>query len=320
MPTDWTAALHDLTAKAGENYARFVTHSQDLLGRVYRGELTPMTLQEQLPGFLNDRGSKFYGELTRISFDFFNGFMSLNARYAGEYYRGLLPGYVEPEPPETPPDSGPIQDWTRWMQVFQSQMAEQNQRSASGYHRLMEKISKGELSASSVEDYSRRFSRERGADYARDAAELNFRFFEGMIRLNQRFHDDLFFHLTRNGNGASPDDSPSEPVYVELSGAIGSIVSTSLVIENTTGDRSEATFAVSQFRNTDGGGPPFDAPVEVEPGTLSLRADESRAVTVRLHLREDLFTAGRACAATLIVRGQSEQDTLVFLVVKPSAP
>ena len=319
MPTDWTAALHDLTAKAAENYARYATRSQDLLARIYRGELTPMTLQEQLPGFLNDRGTRFYAELTQLSFEFFDGLMALNATYSSEYYRGLIPEFIEPEPAETPRDAGEIHDWTRWYQVFNAQMAEQNQRAAAGYHRLMEKIGRGELTASGVQDYSRRFSQERGSNYARDAAELNFRFFEGLLRLNQRYNDDLFSRLTMNGNGPAAE-APAEPLYVELSGAIGSAVSTTLAIDNTTGERAEVSCAVSQFRNTDGAGPAFDAPVEIEPAAFSLRADESLTVIVRVHLREDVFTAGRACAATMIIRGQSEQDTLVFLVVKPSQP
>jgi hypothetical protein len=319
MPTDWRAALQDLTAKAAESYARSVTHSQDLLARVYRGELTPMTFQEQLPGFFNERGTKFYNELARLSFDFFNGFMALNTKYSNEYYRGLMPEFVEPEPARTPGDSGEVFDWTRLHQIFNSHMAEQNQRGAAGYHLLMEKIGRGELSATAVQDYARRFSQEHGADYARDAAELNFGFFDGMLRLNQRYHDDLFSRLTYGGNGAHTAEVPAEPVYVEISGPVGSIVSTSLVIENTTGERSDVTCAVSQFRSVDGAGPAFDAPVEVEPAGFSLRADEDRTVTIRLQLRADLFAAGRACAATLMVRRQADQDTLVFLLVKPAA-
>lgn len=49
------ASLQELTAKAAEGYLETTLTSQDLPTKIYRGELAPRTLQEQLPGM----GSRF---------------------------------------------------------------------------------------------------------------------------------------------------------------------------------------------------------------------------------------------------------------------
>jgi hypothetical protein len=320
MATDWTASFQDLNSKAVESYARFVAHSQNLLTRIYTGELAPTSLQDHLPGFLNERGTKFYAELTQLSFSFFIGLMRLSTQYSTDYFRGLMPDYNGPDVPEPTDVPDDLRDWTRWYQVLTARMAEQNERSISGYNKLLQKIGRGELSASSVQDFSRTFAKERGSEYARDAAELNFRFFDGLVRLNQRYNDELFDRLTTNGNGAGHYETPAEPLYVDLKGPVGSTVSVELTIENTNEDRSEVYCAVSQFRNTDGSGPAFDAPIEIEPAQFSLRPDDAISVNVRLLLRDDLFTAGRVYAGTMVVRGNGDQDALIFLVAKPAEP
>jgi hypothetical protein len=258
---------------------------------------------------------RFYGDFSRLSFHFFTSLMTLNTKYLDEYYRGLMPEAVGAETavPTPPPE---LDDWTRWYQVLSSYTAEQNHRALEKYNKLLDKVSKGEIGSSALQEYSRKFSEDHAAALSQDAARLNAEFFEGLMRLNQHYTDELFERFSPNHHGP---EEPMEPVYLELSGPLSSTVSGSLTVENTRLERAEITCAVSEFRNTDGTGPAFGAPVEVDPAAFSLRPDESQTVQVRLVLHPELFEADKSYAATMVIHGSGEDDLLVFLVAKPTA-
>lgn len=317
MATDWTLPFQDLAAKAAEAYAHQVTHSQDLLAKVYRGELAPFALQH-LPDFLRERGTRFYGDFNQLTFEFFSGLMKLSAKYSDQYFRGLNPEEGELEQVSAIEEEPTLQDSTRLYLILNTYVAGQNSRVAERYHRLLERIAKGEITPSAIQDYTRQFNQEIGPAYAREAGQLNFRFFEGIVRLNQRYNDEFFRTVSTNGHRAQEEEAPAEPVYLEMEGPIGTVVVGSIIVENNKTDRATISCSVSEFRNTDGTSPAFAAPIEVDHAYFTLRSGESQTVNLRLTLKDELFTVGKTYAATVIIRGQGDQDILAFLIVKPS--
>jgi hypothetical protein len=145
---------------------------------------------------------------------------------------------------------------------------------------------------------------------SRDAANLQLKFFESLLRLNQDFADDLFGHLT--GDGSTRANGSIESISLDLSGRAGSTVAASLIVENTAARRSNLHCTISEFRNDDGTGLTFRAPLEVEPVEFPLNPGETRSVTLRLHLRPELFAPNQSYTGTLIIN-QERQSILVLL-------
>jgi len=111
----------------------------------------------------------------------------------------------------------------------------------------------------------------------------------------------------------SAGQSEVETLSLTLLGRPGTIVTASLTLENLLAHRSKVTCAMSEFRKTDGTGHPFRAQCEIEPTELWLEPGETRTTTVRLNLSPDVFPIGQLFAATLLIHGGGEEDTLVFI-------
>src|SRR6266850_6733433 len=132
MANDVALSIPDFAAKATENYSRFVAQAQEFLAKVYRGEVAPAALQQQLPGFLQQRGSAYYLELQQICFQFFRSLMDLSATYGDDFFRGLLPDMPSSDvQPSAPPQD--LHDWTHLGQSFSSHVVDQNGRTLLRY-------------------------------------------------------------------------------------------------------------------------------------------------------------------------------------------
>lgn len=310
MSAESTATVPDFSAHAAESYARLVAHTQELLGRIYRGELNPAALQQQMPSLLQQRGAEYYLELNRLSYELYTGLLELGRAYRDDFFRALLPAAPDFSAPPAAASYRP-DDWTRWQEAFKSRVIEEHTQATAQYQLLLRKIAAGELTSEKMHELVRRFVEERAPDYARRSAELNATFFDGLIRLNQRSVDDLFKQLTTSGERRQGD---AETLSLTLVGPPGTSVGGSLTVENLLPHRSQVTCVISEFRRTDGIGQPFRAACEADPADFWLEPHETRTIDVRLSLTPDLFPIGQRYAGTLLIHGGGEEDTLVFIL------
>jgi hypothetical protein len=315
MAGDWTISMKDLTEKAAASYASLLTHSQELAGRIQRGEVAPTALQDQWRQFSEQEGTTFYRRLNALSSQFFQGLTDLQAKSADDYVQGLLGESPPPAPspalsqPPPPAPSAGANEWADWYKAVTAFLAEQNRLAFARYQRLLEKVARGEIAPSSIQDYSAKFIQSRGPVYTQATTELNMRFFEGLLELNRKFTDDLFGRLIHDGPGST---DPLESILLELTGPSGSTASSSLVIDNITNEPSEVWCRFSPFRSTDGSDLALRVPLEVEPARFRLLPGESRSVDVRLNLDPEFFQPGRSYSGTLLVN-QGDNQILVNL-------
>jgi hypothetical protein len=319
MIQDEVLSVPDFAARASDNYSRFISQLQELLARIYRGEVAPSDLQKQLPGFLQERGSAYNLELSQINFQLSRSLEDLRARYSDDFFSGLLPDSSRYRAQPSSDQPRGAEDWAGPTQASGWQVVEQNSRALANYQHILQKITNGELSIAVVEKYSRDFSERRSEELVRDLAELNSRFVDGLLRLNQRVIDDLFRYLNpeRNGSGR---ESPVETLEMKLTGPSHSTAIATMTVENMQSELSDVSCSVSEFRPSDGSGPAFRAPVEIIPSDIRLLPGEVRTVAVRLVLDPHLFIIGRNYLATMIVRRQAAQDILVFVAVRATGP
>jgi hypothetical protein len=310
------ATIPDFSAQAAESYSRLVAQSQELLSRIYRGELSPAALQEQLPSLLQQRGAEYRLELNRLSYELFSGLLELARTYRDELFQALLPGSPDFMPPPRTAPLHRVEDWTQWYQTFAARLAEENNHAIAQYQAVLRKVAAGELAAETMQENLRRFVDRRTPAYAQQSAEMNGRFFDGLIKLNQRSVDDLFRHLIP---GAEPRQRAAETLSLTLTGPIGTNVAASLTVENLEPHRSQVSCSISAFRPNDAAGPSFRAACDADPAEFWLEPDEARTITVRLLLKPDMFAIGRHYTGTMVIRGTGEQDTLVFLSAAATA-
>jgi hypothetical protein len=311
MAVNATVTIPDFSAKAAESYSRLVAQSQQLLSRIYRGELNPAVLQEQMPSLLQQRGAEYYLELNRLSYELFTGLLELGQAYRDDLFHALLPDSPDFRAAYRSEPSRTVDDWTRWHQAFNARLVEQNNQAIGQYQFLLRKVASGELAQEAIQEASRGFVERRTPEYARRAAELNSRFFDGLIKLNQRCVEDLFKHLMPDTDAR---ERAVDTLSLPLAGAVGTTVTASLTVENVETERSHVTCSISDFRSTDGSGPSFKAPCVADPVDFWLEPQETRTVTIRLDLKPDLFGIGRSYAATMLIRGTGDEDILVFLI------
>jgi hypothetical protein len=321
MSMDWTTSYQALTSKAASSYQRLLTHWQELLGKMSRGELAPNAIQDRLPQFFQDQSQGFYRRLTALSFDFLKGLSEVQGDCTEDFIRGLLGDSFagppsRPSPPSPPLGSADVNEWTRWYQTVTTQMAEQSQSALARYQSLLERVASGRITPASIQDYARKFATDRTLLLSRDAAELQLKFFEGLLQLNQDFADDLFGHLA--GDLSSGANGSIESVSLDLIGRADSTVAASLTVENTAARTSEVYCAISEFRKADGTGLTFRAPLEVEPIEFSLNPGETRSVALRLHLSPEIFAPNQNYTGTLIIN-QNKQSILVLLTARATA-
>jgi len=311
MAPDSTATIPDFSAHVADSYSRLVAHTQELLARVYRGEINPGVLQQQMPALLQQRSAEYYLELNRLSFELSTGLLDLARAYREDLFRALLPAAPDLRSPPRPAANYRPDDWAKWNEAFKARVIEEQTQAAAQYQVLLRKIAAGELTSEKMQELVRRFVEERTPEYTRRSGDLNAKFFDGLIRLNQRSIDDLFKHLMTTQGSAG--QSEVETLSLTLLGRPGTIVTASLTLENLLAHRSKVTCAMSEFRKTDGTGHPFRAQCEIEPTELWLEPGQTRTTTVRLNLSPDVFPIGQLFAATLLIHGGGEEDTLVFI-------
>lgn len=319
MANDVALSIPDFAAKATENYSHFIAQAQEFLSKIYRGEVTPSVLQERLPAFLQERGATYHFELQQVCFQFFRSLMILSAKHNDEFFRGLLPDMPasDPLPFAVPPQD--LHDWTHLSQACSSHIADQHNRMLVRYHHVLMKISRGELTAAVLQEYANEFSKLRGPESARQAAEDYSLFYDGLLQLNQRVIDDMFRYLDPGPHSAPNNGRSIETLSIDLTGASGSTVSASLVVENKQSEPCNVSCVLSEFRNSDGLGPGFRAALAIEPSDLRLLPEETRTIGIQLVLDPVLFIPSRTYISTLVVKGQGEMDVLVFLTARATA-
>jgi hypothetical protein len=120
-----------------------------------------------------------------------------------------------------------------------------------------------------------------------------------------------------------PDDhgpsGPEPPIILELRGLSGSVVSSTVVVENTRPETADITCRVSEF-TARAFGRRFRAPMEIDPPRFTLASGGQQDVALRLTLDPSVFAAGADYVATLQISGAGERDLIVQLIARADAP
>ena len=107
----------------------------------------------------------------------------------------------------TQPGPGPA-EWSGWYEDYLTRAAGQSARAAELYQEVMARVSRGELSATVMQDLLPAFVQARGSAYSADMAQLSMRFFGGLVRLSSVQAAELIGSLSPGLAPPSPGAPP----------------------------------------------------------------------------------------------------------------
>ena len=311
QPADWAQRFQQLTADAGQTYARGMRRYHELLQRVASGELKPDDVQRQYREYFQERATASTREMVELSVGLLAGLLHTETRYRDGMLDGLLPPAGATPPP--PPPSGV--DLTHWFQALATYTNEQAARALKRQQQLVERISSGEVSAAQVQQQGQRFLEAHSGEFLGEVVGLGIHFVAQMHRNSAALTDGLYDRvlgpeLHFNGNGHAPSASPEPPLCVDLRGSAGSVAAACIVVENTRTTPAQVECRASHFVPR-GGGPRLGAQLEITPARFTLPPGGQAEVDLRLLLEREQFETNTGYAASLVVTGAGERDLVV---------
>jgi hypothetical protein len=307
-PADWGRRFQELTADAGQLYARSLRRYDELLRRVAGGELKPEGVQKQFGEYLQEQAGTSTRELVELSVGLLAGLLHIEAKYREAMLDGLLPS----EGPVPPPPSPSSIDLTNWFQTLSKYAAEQSSRGVARHQQLVERVASGEITPAQMQEQNRRYLEAQAPQFVGEVMDLGLSFVGRLQQSSTNLTDGLYDRVL----GPEVDESsaaPGPPLVVDLRGASGSVITKEIVVENTRSAAADVVCRVSEFTPR-AGGESFGTDVEVVPSRFTLAPGEARDVTLSLPLDRHAFAPGVDYFAILRISGAGEREMMVQLI------
>lgn len=309
---EWGRRFQDLAAEAGQLSAWSLRRYQHLLERVSRGELKPDEVQKQFRDYLQEHAGASTREAVELSVGLLAGLLYAEAKYREAMLDGLLPAADTVPPPPSP--SGI--DLTNWFQALATYAAEQSARGMARHQQLVERVASGAVSAARVQEHTQQYLQTHAPEFLAEVMDLGLTFVGNLQRSSSTLAAGLYDRVL------GPDDhgpsGPEPPIILELRGPSGSVVSSTVVVENTRPETADITCRVSEF-TARAFGRRFRASIEIDPPRFTLASGGQQDVALRLTLDPSVFAAGADYVATLQISGAGERDLIVQLIARADA-
>jgi predicted flap endonuclease-1-like 5' DNA nuclease len=202
--------------------------------------------------------------------------------------------------------SEPPHEIRQWIQDLISRSAKDQIDNLQRFEELIRRVSSGDINQESVRNEYLRFARDESTRYINDLTRVGLSFYNTLLELNRQYNDRFFQHAFREDQvyPGHPGAARTEPKIVEmvLHGIVGKHAERSFVIENQRDQDISVSFLVSEFTREDGS-TSFRPPLQLAPSRFNLRAGQERMVNLKVPLYPELFDAGQAYHALVVVSG-----------------
>jgi hypothetical protein len=313
QPAEWGRRFQDLAAEAGQLSAWSLRRYQSLLERVSRGELKPDEVQKQCRDYLHEQAGASTREAVELSVGLLAGLLYAEAKYREAMLDGLLPATDAVPPPPSP--SGV--DLTNWFQALATYAAEQSARGMARYQQLVERVASGAVPAARVQEQTQQYLQTHAPEFLATVMDLGLTFVGNLQRSSSTLTAGLYDRVL--GPDVQGPSAPEPPIILELRGPAGSVVASTMVVENTRAETATITCRVSEF-TARAFGRRFQPALELEPAQFTLASGAQQDVAIRLTLDPALFAPGADYVATLQISGAGERDLVVQLIARAEPP
>jgi hypothetical protein len=310
---EWSARYAEYLKSSTARAARTAELNKQLMKRVARGELAPVTLESQLTAFLATNATSYANELAETSMEFLTGLVEVGTSYSYELLESIVPGEV-PDPDNAAPDFDPG-DWSNWFRRLTDYAAAQNASVTEMLRTVMEKVASGAIAPRDMQAVSEEYHGER---LPGTVAKIVTLYFDLLTRLDETHsaYGDRFLETVLDLSKAAEKSDAT----LDLVGPIGGTASVRFAVSNTAADSTSLRSVMTDVRRADGVGPAFEPPVTISPERFVLEpgAEEILALTVRL--LADSFEPGPEYVGTLHVLSPGSTLVEVPLRIRAALP
>jgi hypothetical protein len=302
-PEDWGRRFQEMSAEAGEMYARVLRRYNELLLRVANGELQPEAVQREFREYLQEQSVTSTRELIELTVGLLAGLLHIEAKYREALLDGLLP----PDGPIPPPPPASSIDLTNWFQVLSKYAAEQSARGIARQQQLVERIASRQITSEQMQQQGQRYLASNAPRFLGEVMDLGLTYVSELQRSSSKLAEGLYDHVL---GPAAESFAPERPLIADLRGPSGSVVTTEIVVENGRADAANVSCLLSEF-SPRAGGRSFLGGAEITPARFTLAPGESRDVVLSVPLDRNLFTPGVDYFGLLRISGARDQDMVV---------
>jgi hypothetical protein len=185
------------------------------------------------------------------------------------------------------------------------------------YQQLVERVASGAVPAARVQDQTQQYLQTHAPEFLATVMDLGLTFVGNLQRSSSTLTAGLYDRVL--GPDVQGPSAPEPPIILELRGPAGSVVASTMVVENTRAETATITCRVSEF-TARAFGRRFQPALELEPAQFTLASGAQQDVAIRLTLDPALFAPGADYVATLQISGAGERDLVVQLIARAEPP
>ena len=302
----WAASYSQYLSRSAAISARTLSLYQEVLERVARGTLPPTVFQDRFPIFAAAHGAEFTSRLAAVGARFLSDFVRLCTRLA-QQPSGLD---LAAEPAIAPPQfdaSNPA----RWYEQLAEYAGALNARAMTAYRVQLDRVAAGDTTPSEVQQRTAQQMARQLPDFMQLMSALYWDMLNGLNEVRSAYEETYFRGVLA---AARPEDGDAA-VRLTLAGPVGSTVTASFSVTNTTAERARIGHHLADMWRVDGGGPSLVPEVTFVPDLLELGPGEEGTLTLALRLDPERYDADALYAGTLKLHGASDMPLEIELRV-----
>ncbi len=307
-PSDWSTSYSRFLAQSAALSARTLQLYQQALQEVSRGKLPPTVFQDHLPRFAQAHAAELTLQLAETGAQFMTNLMRVGARFGERASAGgdepeLNPPYFDPRNP------------VRWYEQLGDYAGQLNARAVRRYRAQLDRVASGETTASEVQQSASDLLARSVPEYLQELTGIYFDLLDGLNQVRSRYEEAYFRELL----GQVASEEGEGPVLLRLFGVLGTTVSGSLSVVNTTPQQASITYRIAALRRADGVGPAFAANIAILPEKLDLAAGAEATVTVAVPLDAQKFEPNVPYLGAFHILGGPDLQVAVQLHITATA-
>jgi hypothetical protein len=310
---EWFAAYTDYLRRASDQSADTVALYQEVTDRVLRGELSPTVTQDLMNSFLRERGTTYSAQVGDLLTRFFTEMVRINATFATELGRTILPEAAGLRVPNLAFDSTDPAAWYEQVTDFGRQLGESI---GSVYQALINRAASGRLDRDKLEEATTGYVQRRLPELLAELGKLYFELLNGLTDVRIRAEREYLRGLLDRTGGPNGDG----PFELSLRAPLGETATAALSIENTREHTARVRCRLGELRRADGVGPAFVPEVSYGEDGVELAPGQGATLTIGVRLDEHQFAPGALYVGTLEITGHGDPRLEVPLRIMATEP
>jgi hypothetical protein len=309
-PPDLSASYAQFLTGSGTHAAKTLKFYQEILQYVARGQLAATVFQEYYPRFAETHGAQYTKRLNELAAEFMRSLVELSAT---ESQRSAAAENLDAE---IPLPVFEIEHPTRWFEQYAEFAGQLNARALKAYRQQLDRVAQGEASP---EEVQQKVASQMSRQLPDTLQRVGHLYLDMMNKLNDvraNYEEEYFLGLVALAKCREKDPI----VLVPLSGPQGGVASASLMVANTTTQRTPVRYTGTEVRRMDGVGAAFPPKIVIQPEALELGPGEEATISFSIQLDADHYETDTPYMGFLYITGDGDLRVEMQLRIVATPP